>query len=260
MTSETLNSTTNADEPVVEGAIADESAHSVELAIETDDQLRSAIEAICMVADEPVSAQRLAEVFRLEAARVTEACEALSGEYREAGCGFALVNIAGGWRYQSAPSQAGWVEHFVLDGQTSRLSGAALETLAIVAYKQPISRAQIAAIRGVNVDGVLRTLQQRGYITVTGEVEGGGQAQLFGTSALFLEKLGIAGLEDLPPLGDFVPDADLVEILERGLRPSATLDLSEDGDIDLGDQIAQDKSDLTEGLDADGLDDADDDR
>lgn len=212
--------------------------------IENDAQLCSAIEAICMVVDEPVAAERLANVFDVDEDRVTEAAKTLAAQYEEDGRGFRLVNVAGGWRFQSSPSQAHWVEHFVLEGQSARLSGAALETLAIVAYKQPISRAQIAAIRGVNVDGVLRTLQQRGYVTIIGEVEGGGQAQLFGTSGLFLEKLGISGLDDLPPLGDFIPDAELVELLERGLRPSATLDISDDSDVDLGDQIASDKVDL----------------
>ena len=114
---------------------------------------------------------------------------------------------------------AAYVERFVLDGQTSRLSAAALETLAIVAYKQPISRMQISAIRGVNVDAVVRTLQQRGYIGEVGIDPGPGNAVLFGTTSLFLERLGINGISDLPPLADFVPGADVVEALEGGLRP-----------------------------------------
>ena len=127
--------------------------------------------------------------------------------------------MAGGWRYQTHPDLAPYVERFVLEGQSGRLSNAALETLAIVAYKQPISRAQIAAIRGVNVDGVLRTLTQRGYIDEVARDPGPGQAVLYGTTQSFLEKLGLNRLDELPPLGDFVPGADVFEALERGLRP-----------------------------------------
>jgi segregation and condensation protein B len=111
------------------------------------------------------------------------------------------------------------VERFVLEGQSARLSAAALETLSIVAYKQPVSRAQIAAIRGVDVDSVVRTLQLRGYIDEIGRDPGPGQAVLYGTTRLFLERLGLDSLDQLPPLGEFVPGADVVEALERGLRP-----------------------------------------
>jgi segregation and condensation protein B len=110
------------------------------------------------------------------------------------------------------------VERFLLDGQRARMSAAALETLAIVAYKQPLSRAQIASIRGVDPDAVLRTLQARGYITEVGRDNGPGQAILYGTTASFLEKLGLNALTDLPPIADFVPGADVVEALEQGLR------------------------------------------
>jgi hypothetical protein len=126
--------------------------------------------------------------------------------------------VAGGWRYQSHPGQASYVERFVLEGQTAKLSAAALETLAIVAYKQPISRAQVATIRGVSVDGVVRTLEQRGYITEVARDPGPGQAVLFGTTPLFLDKLGLSSLADLPAIADFVPGADVVEALEHGLR------------------------------------------
>jgi hypothetical protein len=107
----------------------------------------------------------------------------------------------------------------VLEGQTTKLSAAALETLAIVAYKQPLSRAQVASIRGVSVDGVMRTLQQRGYIAEYGRDDGPGQAILYGTTRLFLEQIGLNDLSELPPLGQFVPNPDIVEQLEQGLRP-----------------------------------------
>lgn len=180
--------------------------------------VHAALEAICMVSDQPVPSAVLAEVLEVSVARVDEVCEALATQYAQQRRGFVLARVAGGWRYQSHADQAAVVERFVLDGQSGRLSGAALETLAIVAYKQPISRAQIGAVRGVNVDGVLRTLQQKGYVTELGHDPGPGQALLFGTTPLFLERLGLDSLADLPPLGDFAPDIDLVEALEQGLR------------------------------------------
>ena len=190
----------------------------------TDDvtaELRAAIEAIVLVAEEPVPAQLLAQLLEIPPARVEAVCTELAAAYEAEGRGFQLAVVAGGYRFQSHPDQAAYVERFVLEGQTSRLSAAALETLAIVAYKQPISRAQLAAIRGVNVEGVVRTLQQRGYIDEIARDPGPGQAVLYGTTPAFLEKLGLASVDDLPPLGQFVPGADIVEQLEQGLRPEA---------------------------------------
>lgn len=198
--------------------------------MDAEAEMRAAIEAICLVSDQPVPASLLSEVLELSVAKVDELCAELASQYESQDRGFVLANVAGGWRFQSHPTMATYVEKFVLDGQSARLSGAALETLAIVAYKQPMSRAQIAAIRGVNVDGVLKTLQQRGYVTELGHDPGPGQAILFGTTPLFLEKLGIASLADLPPLGDFIPDAQLVEALEQGLRPGATIDVRSEAD------------------------------
>jgi segregation and condensation protein B len=145
-------------------------------------------------------------------------CSSLAAAYDDAGHGFQLVKVAGGYRFQSHPDTAAYVERFILDGQRARLSGAALETLAIVAYKQPISRAQIASIRGVDPDGVLRTLQGRGYIDQVGRDPGPGQAVLWGTTPAFLEKLGLNSVSDLPPIVEFLPGADVVEALETGLR------------------------------------------
>ncbi len=176
-----------------------------------------AAEAILMVADEPVEPQLLAQLLEVSPARVDDICGELAAAYRADDRGFVLSRVAGGWRFASHPDQAPYVERFVLDGQPSRLSAAALETLAIVAYKQPVSRAQMAAIRGVNVDAVVRTLCQRGYVEDVGRDPGPGQAVLYGTSRLFLERLGVDSLDDLPPLADFVPGAEAVEALERGL-------------------------------------------
>jgi segregation and condensation protein B len=181
-----------------------------------------AIEAIVMVAEEPVAPDLLAQLLEIPQSRVGEICEGLALRYELESRGFQLVKVAGGWRYQSHPDCAPWVERYVLDGQVSRLSAAALETLSIVAYKQPVSRAQMGAIRGVNVDGVLRTLVQRGYVEEVGRDAGPGQAVLYGTTAQFLESLGIASLADLPPVADFVPDASVLEALEKGLMDDGT--------------------------------------
>lgn len=188
---------------------------------------RRAVEAILMVAELPVEAQLLAQLLEVPVVEVTALCHELAAEYEAAERGFALVAVAGGWRFQSHADLSPYVERFVLEGQSARLSGAALETLAIVAYKQPVSRAQVAAIRGVNVDGVMRTLQVRGFIAETGKDPGPGQAVLFGTTSLFLERLGIDGLHELPALSDFVPGADVVEHLEAGLRPEPGRSLPE---------------------------------
>ncbi len=182
------------------------------------DEARRALEAIIMVADQPADPALLAQLVELSPAAVEEILEEAANSYEAEGRGFRLVKVAGGWRYQSHEDCDAYVERYVLTGQSARLSAAALETLAIVAYKQPISRAQVAAIRGVNVDGVMRTLQQRGYIDETGRDPGPGQASLFGTTQLFLERLGLNSVEELPSLGDFIPGAEVVERLEHGLR------------------------------------------
>lgn len=177
-----------------------------------------ALEAILMVAMEPVDPSLLAQLLELSVAAVEGLCERLAATYDEAGHGFALVKVAGGYRFQSHQDMASYVERFVLDSQQARISSAALETLAIIAYKQPISRGQVAAIRGVDPDAVMRTLQARGYITESARDDGPGQAVLFSTTPLFLERLGIESLAALPAIADFVPDAAVVEALEHGLR------------------------------------------
>lgn len=181
------------------------------------EQLR-AIEAVLMVVEEPVEAGVLAQLLETTPARVDQLCAELAAAYEAEERGFVLVRVAGGYRFQSHPDLAPYVERFALRGQPARLSAAALETLAVVAYKQPVSRAQVAAIRGVEVDGVVRTLERRGYIEEVARDPGPGQAVLYGTSRHFLERLGLDSLDDLPPLGDFVPGPEEVELLEDGLR------------------------------------------
>lgn len=182
------------------------------------DEARRAIEALIMVAEEPVETRLLAQLIEIPAAEVEQICAELSAAYATEGRGFELARVAGGFQYRSHPDQAPYVERFVLHGRSARLSAASLETLAIIAYKQPISRAQIAAIRGVNVDGVVRTLERRGYVTEIARDPGPGQAVLYGTTRLFLSKLGINSTDDLPSLAGFIPDAAIVEALETGLR------------------------------------------
>ena len=185
---------------------------------EPSSEARRAIEAILMVADEPLEPHLLAQLLEVSRARVEELCAELVDAYEADERGFVLARVAGGYRFQSHPDLAPYVERFALEGQSARLSAAALETLAIVAYKQPVSRAQVAAIRGVNVDGVMRTLQLRGYVEEVGRDPGPGLAVLYGTSRLFLERLGLDTVDDLPPLGAFVPGPEVVEVLEQGLR------------------------------------------
>ncbi len=142
----------------------------------------------------------------------------MTAAYRDDDRGFELVRVAGGYRFQSHADLAPYVERFVLENQSARLSAAALETLAIVAYKQPVSRAQIGSIRGVSADGVIRTLQARGFITEVGRDPGPGQAVLYGTTPLLLERLGLDRVEDLPPLAQFVPGPEIMDVFEQSLR------------------------------------------
>jgi segregation and condensation protein B len=163
----------------------------------------------------------LAQLLEVPPARIEELCADLATQYEQDQRGFELVRVAGGYRFQSHPDLAAYVERFILDGQSARLSAAALETLAIVAYKQPVSRAQVAAIRGVNADAVIRTLQTRGLIAEVGRDPGPGQAVLYGTTTLLLERLGLDRIDQLPPLAQFVPGPEIMDALERSLRPEA---------------------------------------
>jgi segregation and condensation protein B len=178
----------------------------------------AAIEAVLTVATEPVPPGLLAELLELPVEQVEAICADLQAGYVAEGRGFGLARVAGGYRFQSAEAYAPYVERFVLDGGPQKLSPAALETLAVVAYKQPISRSQISAIRGVNVEGVMRMLVARGYVQAVGRDEGPGQPILYGTTSMFLERLGLDSVDDLPPLAGFVPPASTVEMLENVLR------------------------------------------
>jgi len=176
-------------------------------------ELHKSLEAILMVVDEPVTVTVLAQITEVPTEMVVGALESLAKTYEEQGRGFQLKEIAGGWRFYSHPDQAALVEKFVLDGQQTRLTQAALETLAVIAYRQPVSRARVSAIRGVNVEAVMKTLLTRGLVEERG-VEGETGAILYGTTSYFLEKIGINSIEDLPALAPFLPDVDgLDEVL-----------------------------------------------
>jgi segregation and condensation protein B len=170
-----------------------------------DDELIPALEAIMLVVDEPVSEILLAQVLEVPAEQIAGALIDLSAAYSRENRGFDLRRAAGGWRFYTRAEYAPYVERFVLDGQQLRLTQASLETLAVVAYKQPVTRSRISAIRGVNCDGVIRTLVTRGMIEECGtEPESG--AYLYRTTTLFLEKLGLDSVEQLPSLAPFLPE------------------------------------------------------
>jgi segregation and condensation protein B len=177
---------------------------------------RRDLEAILLVADEPVPAAILAEIVGARLSEVEELLVDLAGEYARDGRGFVLRTIAGGWRLYTNPGAKAAVEAYLRAGQQSRLTRAALETLAVIAYRQPVTRFQVAAVRGVNVDGVFRTLASRGLIHEVGTDPGPGQATLYGTTPTFLEQLGLNSLDQLPPIKDYLPEGvDLLDLQEQ---------------------------------------------
>ena len=176
--------------------------------------LQAAIEALLLLADEPMPAMILAAATRSPVEEVEETIALLARQYTEQGRGFDLREVAGGWRYYTRANCSPVVERFVLDGQQARLTQASLETLAVIAYRQPLSRGRVAAVRGVNVDGVIRTLIARGLIEEAGH-DGESGSILYRTTNYFLERLGISGLDELPPLAEHLPDlSDLEDILD----------------------------------------------
>jgi segregation and condensation protein B len=185
--------------------------------------LKPALEAVLMVVDEPATEAHLASVLGRGRREVADALRELADEYTLQGRGFELRLVAGGWRFYTRPEYAEAVESFVLDGQQARLTQAALETLAVVAYRQPISRSRVSAVRGVNCDGVIRTLLQRGLVEEAGtEPETG--AILYATTHYFLERMGLRGLDELPELAPFLPEVDQVEGESQEGVPSFEVD------------------------------------
>ncbi len=174
--------------------------------------LKSAIEAILLVVDEPVSVLTIAQVTNTPEIEVVKELKKLQKEFEQRDGGITLREVAGGWRFYTNENSAEVVERFLKDGMTARLTQASLETLAVIAYKQPVSRGRIAAIRGVNVDGVVRTLLNRGLIEESGS-ETDSQAILYKTTPYFLERLGIASLDELPPVADYLPNMAALDAL-----------------------------------------------
>lgn len=186
--------------------------------VPTASEIAGALEALLLLADEPMSELTLAEAVRAPEAVVHEALEALATFYDETGRGFELRHVGGGWRYWTRVEHADVIAAHVVAGQSGRLSQAALETLAVIAYQQPVSRGRVASIRGVNVDGVIRTLVARGLVEEAGhDVDTG--AAVFATTRPFLEKMGLVSLDDLPPLAPYLPE---VAELEAELSALAT--------------------------------------
>ena len=185
--------------------------------------LRPSLEAVLMVADQPLDAVSLATAVGHPVEDVVAALQLLAEEYAEQDRGFELRHVAGGWRYYTREEYAHVVESFVLEGQQARLTQAALETLAVVAYRQPVSRARVSAIRGVNVDGVMRTLLTRGLVEEAGtDAETG--AHLYRTTGYFLERIGITGLDELPELAPYLPELDdMEEELSALVAPAASV-------------------------------------
>ncbi len=179
---------------------------------------RALLEAILFVAEEPLPAAELAALLEVPRRQVEEELEAFASELQESGRGVVLRQVADGWRMYTHPDARAYLERFAASARATRLSPAALETLSVVAYRQPVSRGQVSEIRGVDADRALQTLERRGLIAEVGRAPGPGQAVLYGTTPLFLEKIGVSSLDALPPLGDHVPPASVVETLEEPFR------------------------------------------
>ena len=176
--------------------------------------LRAAVEALLLLADEPMSIMTLAEATRTPVDDVATIVHELAAEYTGQGRGFDLREVAGGWRFYTRAECSPLIERWVLDGQQARLTQASLETLAVIAYQQPVSRGKVSAVRGVNVDGVIKTLLTRGLIEEAGH-DGESGSILYRTTSYFLERLGISSLEELPPLAEHLPDlGDLEEVMD----------------------------------------------
>jgi segregation and condensation protein B len=183
--------------------------------------LLAAIESILFVAETPVPAAELSEVLEVPPREVARGLEELGQRLASAGSGLVLREAGGGWRLYTRPDLHPFLERYAASPSASRLSRAALEALAVVAYRQPVSRGQVSEIRGVDSEQALKTLERRGLVEVIATAPGPGQALLYGTNDVFLEKMGLRSLEDLPPLADHIPPPDIVEALERPFRPEA---------------------------------------
>lgn len=186
-------------------------------------ETRAIVEALLFVAEEPLTAGEVAQLTETSVAEIEGLLTALQGELAtDPGRGLVLKQVAGGWRLYTDPEARPYLERFAASERAARLSAAALETLAVVAYQQPVSRGQVSEVRGVDSERALQTLERRGLVFEVGRAPGPGQAVLYATTDLFLEKLGVNSLAELPPLADHVPPADIVDALEKPFRPEST--------------------------------------
>ncbi|KAA0016178.1 SMC-Scp complex subunit ScpB [Antrihabitans cavernicola] len=182
-----------------------------------DAELRSALEAMLLVIDSPASSELLSSAVGDTPARIEMALRTMSDDLTRQRSGIDLRYVGDGWRFYTRSEFAPYVERMLLDGARSKLTRAALETLAVVAYRQPLTRARVSAVRGVNVDGVMRTLLARGLIAEAG-ADSETSATMYSTTELFLERLGLASLADLPPLAPLLPDVDLIDEINDSLE------------------------------------------
>jgi segregation and condensation protein B len=203
----------------------------------SETSIRGPLEALLFVSDEPVSAARLARILEAAPGEVESALAQLAQEYREAERGFQLREVAGGWRLYTHPAHHDIIESYVLSWDTRRLSQAALEALAVVAYHQPVARAGINAVRGVNSEGVIASLMEKGLVKESGRDKNQGNAILYATTRTFLEKFGLKDITDLPPLEAFAPDDDTERAIRDRLSTTNShfLELDDSGD----DEIAE---------------------
>ena len=196
-----------------EGDAADSDAIDTEI---TDEELGSALEALLLVVDSPAPTDSLAVALDESVERVEDKLRHMAAEFAERGSGIDLREAGGGWRLYTRARYAPYVERLILDGARSKLTRAALETLAVVAYRQPVTRARVSAVRGVNVDAVIRTLAARGLIVEAG-VDSDSGATTFATTELFLERLGLSSLADLPDIAPLLPDVDVIDDITETL-------------------------------------------
>lgn len=207
--------------------------------------LKGLLEALLLVSDDSVSATDLARAAHAEPGEVASALAELSAEYADANRGFQLREVAGGWRLFTHPAYHDQVADYVLSWDTRRLSQAALETLAVIAYHQPVTREGVRAIRGVNSDGVIASLREKGLVREVGREADRGQAQLWGTTRLFLEHFGLRSLRELPPLEDFAPDEESRRFIRERLSGRSISSTLEEADADI-----EEERELLEDVDA----------
>ncbi len=220
--------------------------------------LKGLLEALLLVSDDSVSATDLARATGAAPGDVASALAELSAEYADANRGFQLREVAGGWRLFTHPAYHDQVADYVMSWDTRRLSQAALETLAVIAYHQPVTREGVRAIRGVNSDGVISSLKEKGLVREVGREPDRGQAVLWGTTRQFLERFGLKSLRELPPLEDFAPDEESKKFIRErlsGRSISSTLeeaaaDLDEEGAL-MGDDTDVDDRELSDEADDD---------